>query len=145
MTNKAQEENFDDWTDASMSTDRTFTDGEVLVGTYKVRQQDIGPNGSNMYHIESVTEDGSREVVGLWGSSVIDSQFSRIPLESRVRIEFKGKETNQKSGRTFKNYDIKFKAPEGEQKFARDTVSQKDVIHDVFDEGEPVNLDDLPI
>ena len=138
-------ENFDDWTDASQSTDRTVdkSTGEILVGKFLLKQEHIGPNDSNMYHIEVRTGDHT-EVVGLWGSAIIDQYFARIPLNSKVRIEYKGQKTSAKSKRTFADYDVKFKAPEGEQKFAQTTENKQDEVTTDFDENEEVSLDDIP-
>jgi len=142
MTNT---ENFDDWTDASQSTDRTYDkkSKEVLVGTFLQKQEHVGPNDSNMYHIRTETEDGT-EVVGVWGSTIIDGYFSRIPLNSKVRIESLGEKVSAKSKRTFWDFSIKFKAPEGTPVFAQTTEAKQDEVNTDFDENEEVSLDDIP-
>jgi hypothetical protein len=76
----------------------------VIIGTYKAKKSNVGPNASNMY---MVREDDKDEDTGVWGSSVIDSRFEEVPVGSRVRIEFLGTEKSNR-GNTFKNYSVKY-------------------------------------
>ena len=79
----------------------------VIFGTYKARKSNVGQNNSNMYMIQ---EDGKDEVTGVWGGTVLDGRFEEIPVGSRVKIEYLGKEKSQK-GIMFKNYKVVYIAP----------------------------------
>lgn len=74
----------------------------VIFGTFKAKKQNVGPNGSNMYMIQ---EDDKEAPTGVWGSAVLDGRFEEIPVGSRVKIEYLGKEKSQR-GTTFKNYKV---------------------------------------
>lgn len=81
----------------------------VLIGTYKAKKTNVGPNNSNMY---MVREDGKEEDTGIWGGTVLDSRFEEVPVGSRVRVEYLGQEKTQR-GTTYKNYSVKYIVPEG--------------------------------
>ena len=75
--------------------------GDTIQGKYKTVKQEVGQNESNLYLLE--TEEGE---YGVWGSAVIDSRMSEVPLGSMVKIVYKGKATGEKSGREYKDFDI---------------------------------------
>lgn len=95
----------------------------ILVGTYKAKKTNVGPNNSNMY---MVREDGKEEDTGVWGSTVIDGRFEEIPVGSRVKIEYLGEEKSQR-GSTFKNYKILY-IPDKDVANVADTMGGAEVV-----------------
>lgn len=102
----------DEWADATEANSQDNAawnpeKGDVLIGTYTSSKKDVGPNNSMMYN---VTDEETGEITGVWGSTVIDNKFEEIPEGSRVRIEYLGKASG-KSGNSYKDYSVKYKAP----------------------------------
>lgn len=105
--------NNDEWGDApeaNAQSNETWdsTSAAPIIGKFIGKKSNVGPNASNIYNLVN-EEDG--EIWGVWGSAVIDSKFEEIPLNSRVRIEYLGKKPGKRG--EFKDYSVKYKAPEG--------------------------------
>ena len=87
-----------------------FDENAVLQGVLVDVRRDVGPNNSNIYQIHQDYPEG--EVVGMWGSTLLDGRFLaddgslKIPLGNEVRVEYKGKEKSEKSGRSYKNFEV---------------------------------------
>ena len=98
----------DGWTKAgSMDSDAwDFTKNSILEGLYVKKQVQVGPNDSNMYHIENKADN---EMYGVWGSTALDAKFGEIPLGSEVKIEYLGEATSEKTGRTYKNFEVLYR------------------------------------
>lgn len=96
--------NWDDVAEVNGGTDSTWDGKAPLIGKYLRYETEVGPNASNMYHIQ--TEDG---VVGVWGSTVLDSKFQNVKEGSLVRVESLGLKKNPKTGREFKDFSLKVK------------------------------------
>jgi hypothetical protein len=79
-----------------------FEANKVIMGVYKKRKPDTGPNKSMWYEVET-----NKGVFGIWGSFMIDQLFEDVPLGYLIRLEYLGKKKAQKSGREFKDYEIK--------------------------------------
>lgn len=79
---------------------------KVLEGTYKGMKTNIGPNKSNIYQVE-----GKKGLVGIWGTSVLDTQFAQIPLDNEVKLEYLGKQKNPKTNREYHAFKIYTRAP----------------------------------
>ena len=92
------------WKEVSFSEKNLwdFEQNNILIGTYIERYTNVGPNKSCMYHIALA----NGEVVAFWGASAIDAKMENVPLNAKVKIEYKGKEKNPKTGRTYKNFSI---------------------------------------
>lgn len=103
-------DNWDDAVEANAQSNETWdsTSSTPIIGKYIGRKDNVGPNQSSIYNLVN-EEDG--EIWGVWGSAVIDSKFAEIPLNSRVRIEYLGKKPGKRG--EFKDYSVKYKAPEG--------------------------------
>lgn len=102
------------------------TVGDELEGMYVDKKTGVGSNNSNIYTVQ--TEDG--KFVAFWGTSVIDSNFARIPLGAGVKIVFQGKVRNPKTNREFKNFDIyskQLKASDTQTKAPEEEVNPDDI------------------
>lgn len=104
--------------------DRTGT----VQGVYRSKKLNVGPNGSNMYMI-----DTGGKMVGVWGSAVLDSRLAQVPVGSEVKIKSLGKTKSEKTGREYVNYEVEYRPTPfmvaGEQSspsasYANSTVSE---------------------
>lgn len=110
---------WDDIAEVNGGTDSTWDGKEVLIGKFLRSQEGVGPNESMMYHIQS--EDG--KVVGVWGSTVLDTKFQNVRAGSLVRVESLGLKENPKTKRSFKDYSVKVKPlPEAVQEVFPDAT-----------------------
>lgn len=97
--------NWDEVAEVNGGTDTTWDAKSILIGKYLRMETEVGPNDSNMYHIQ--TEDG--KVVGVWGSTVLDTKFQNVKTGSLVRLESLGLKENPKTKRSFKDFSLKVK------------------------------------
>ena len=74
-----------------------------LHGVFVESKSNVGRHRSNVYVIEK--DNGDR--VQVWGSTVLDTKFAEIPLESEVWIKCLG-ETTSKSGSTYVDYSVEY-------------------------------------
>lgn len=99
----AKQITLDNWEEVSPQTDIVpvwdYKKDKEIVGIYKTALTNIGPNKSNMYHLE--TENG---VVGVWGTSLLDSRFAQISLGSKVKLVYEGFAKSDKTGRNYHNF-----------------------------------------
>lgn len=102
-------------------------ENDELEGVYVDKKTNVGANNSNVYTVQK--EDGT--FVAFWGSTVIDTNFMKIPLGAQVKLVYLGQSKNEKTQRTFKNFDIfskQIKAPESTN----------------TSESEDINPDEIP-
>lgn len=95
------------WQEATISSSPTWDREEPIEGEYIEFKQNVGPNESFLYMIE--TKDGK---VGVWGSTTLDTKFTDISLHSKVRIEPLGPVKSEKTGRTYLDFKVLYKEPE---------------------------------
>lgn len=81
-------------------------EGDEITGIYWTKEEGVGRNGSNMYMLKQ--DDG--EIIGVWGSAIIDSRMSRVQPGREVKIVFRGKIKTQ-NGREAKNFDVYDRQP----------------------------------
>lgn len=106
----------DGWIDASTAkTDGTWDKQKPLMGKLVRKQENVGPNNSMMYHLEVTEGDDKGKVIGVWGSTVIDTKFDSIPLNSLVKIESLGKVKSEKTGREYEDFKVLYKPPVPEE------------------------------
>lgn len=75
-----------EWTEIGGETNsETWDRTGSITGQYIAKQTNVGKNASNMYTLK--TDKGN---VGVWGSTVLDSKFESIPVNSLVKIESLG-------------------------------------------------------
>lgn len=128
-------DNWDKVEERKQGSDETWDGSDVLIGTLKSVQENVGPNGSMMYNVEK--DDGT--LVGVWGSSVIDSKLDGVEKGSRVRIEFLGKQDNPRTGRSYKDYSVKAIPPAASEPV---NVPLPEAVGG--GEGEAIDLSDVP-
>lgn len=90
-------------TDADVFDFNDWEKDAEIEGLYIEKREDVGPNNSNMYIIESAED---HENYAVWGTTLLDRRFEKINLNEEVRIIFKGMETSEKSGREYKNFEV---------------------------------------
>ena len=77
-------------------------DGAELTGKLIEVRTGVGQNDSNIYTVEQ--EDG--ELRGFWGTTVLDGRLKNIEFGDFVKVVFLGRETSEKSGREYKNFEV---------------------------------------
>lgn len=77
--------------------------GDSIFGTYSAKKENVGVNGSTVYVIQ---EDGKDEPTSVWSSTVLDTKFEEIPIMSRVKIEYLGKQQSNKGRGEYKDYRV---------------------------------------
>ena len=60
-------------------------DGDSITGILLRTEQDVGPNDSMMYHLES---DG--KPISVWGCTILDQRMQFVSAGSKIRITYKG-------------------------------------------------------
>jgi hypothetical protein len=77
--------------------------GDSIEGVYISKKENVGVNNSNVYVLR--TEEG--ELVGVWGSTVLDAKFEKIALDTQVAIEFIGSKMNKSGkGKPYKDFFV---------------------------------------
>jgi hypothetical protein len=78
--------------------------GNELIGEYVQREENVGPNKSNVYHIK--TDEGY--IAKVWGCTLLDSRFETMAYGERVKIVFVGNKPAPRrgEGKTFKDFKL---------------------------------------
>lgn len=114
MANNTNED--EGWLDASAGkTDGTWDKSAPIMGKYVRKQENVGPNNSNMYHIEITEGDDQGKTIGVWGSTVLDTKFDSVPVNSLVKVEALGKTKSEKTGREYEDFKLLYKPPVPEE------------------------------
>ena len=79
-----------------------FEKNAQLTGVYVLREENVGPNASNLYHIE--LENGQR--VTVWGNTILDNRFETVDIGLEVKIIYYGMVKSEKTGRSYRNFDL---------------------------------------
>ena len=79
-----------------------FEKNPELTGAYVLREENIGPNASNLYHIE--LENGKR--ISVWGNTILDNRFELVNIGEEVKIIYLGMEKSEKTGRNYRLFDL---------------------------------------
>ena len=74
-----------------------------IEGIYKSMKTNIGKHKSNVYMIST-----GDELVGVWGSTVLDSKFEQVDVGSEVRIEYLGLGKTD-DGTEYKTFRLQYK------------------------------------
>lgn len=80
-----------------------FIQNAELEGGFIRKEENVGPNNSNMYYFKTPTEE-----VCCWGNTVLDSRLVEAKVGDRVKIVFKGMAVSPKSGREYKDFEVYF-------------------------------------
>jgi hypothetical protein len=88
-------------TSSNESSTHDFSVNAELTGVYIAMKSNLGANNSNIYEVR--TPNG---IVSFWGSTVIDNKMKHVPLGNEILVKFLGEKRNEKTKRTYKDYDI---------------------------------------
>ena len=96
-----------EWIKVTMEDNVThdFDEQKEIVGILKAKKENLGQNNSKLYEIE--LDDNS--VSAVWGSTVLDNKMSKVQVGQQVKINYLGMETNPKTKRSYKNFDVFYK------------------------------------
>ncbi|HEC65925.1 MAG TPA: hypothetical protein ENI23_11580 [bacterium] len=86
-----------------------FEENDTLVGVLVEVQEDVGENNSKLYKFEVI---GQEELVGVWGSHVLDSKLKKMESGQEIKIVYLGKVSVPNSKRSYKNWQV-FSKPVG--------------------------------
>lgn len=118
----------DDWTEAGSASDETWKPenaGDSVTGKLVKRRENVGANSSNMYYLEQEADNGDKLVISVWGSTVLDTKFEEIPLQSQIKIEFLGS-VKGKGPKPYKDFKVLYKAPDNWVEDAQKQVEEAD-------------------
>lgn len=90
------------WKKIEMNPTWNFEEDKEIVGTYVSMEENVGTNNSNIYSLKKA--DSS--LIGIWGSTLLDHRFKNIQIGDEVKIVYLGKETSEKTGREFNNFEV---------------------------------------
>lgn len=135
----------ENWQKVETTAAWDFEKNSEVAGTYVLREEEVGPNASNLYHLE--LEDGKR--VSIWGNTILDNRFELVDLGSEVKIVYLGMEKSEKTGRSYRNFDLYYRKPAfkkvgEEEKTAVKESNPPDGSGKLEGEEEKVNPNDLP-
>lgn len=82
------------YTEINPSVWKYEKDGDFIEGILVRVQNDIGPNSSMLYSIE--TPEGVKNV---WGSAILDERMSLVKIDNKVKITYKGLSLNKAKGK----------------------------------------------
>jgi hypothetical protein len=88
-------------TSSNENSTHDFSVNVELTGVYIAMKSNLGANNSNIYEVR--TPNG---IVSFWGSTVIDNKMKHVPLGNEILVKFLGEKRNEKTKRTYKDYDI---------------------------------------
>lgn len=109
------------WKEASVSSDEVWDRKKPLEGVLKQIKSNVGPNESMMYMIE--TKDA---LVGVWGSTVIDTKMQEVPVGSEIRIEPLGETKSPKTQRTYMDFKVLYRDPPMKEAVGEDITDEVD-------------------
>lgn len=92
----------DGWQKVEMVPTWDFEEKKELVGVFVSKEEKVGPNESNLYTFE--LPDHSN--IGVWGNTVLDIRLKNLKFGEEVKIEYLGKETSEKTGREYRNFEV---------------------------------------
>ncbi len=97
------------WTpEPKNSDDKSVFMGEVIQGLYKNKKTGVGQNSSNIYEIQ--LPDG--QLVGVWGSKLLDGRFEEIEIGMEVRLTYLGRvQPKTPNGRPYDNFKVEYAKP----------------------------------
>ena len=81
-----------EWKSVEPNVWKPEKDGDCVEGVL-IRMM---PKDSNLLSARYWIENSSKDVVLVWGSTVLDDRMSIVPVGSIVRITYKGKQKNSK-------------------------------------------------
>ena len=83
-------------------TDWTYgKDGDFIEGTLIRMQENVGPNQSMLYSIET-----SEEVKSVWGATILDQRMALVKVGDKVKITYKGLAEAKAGKKPAKKYKV---------------------------------------
>lgn len=99
------------WTEQARNAEQaeqTVFIGTTLQGIFTSKREKVGRNASNVYEVK--TETG--EVYSVWGSSLLDGKFAKVPMGSEIRLTYLGvSQPKTPQGRAYANFRLEFAKP----------------------------------
>ena len=92
----------DEWEKVNMAPTWDFEKDKVLIGIYASKEENVGPNESNLYTFEK--QDGTK--IAVWGNTLLDTRFKNLLEGEEVKIEYLGKQKSEKTQRTYHNFEV---------------------------------------
>ena len=83
------------WEIIDPKTWKPTNDGDFITGVLVNKREDVGPNKSALY-----TLDTGKELIGIWGSTVLDNRMDLVQIGQMIRITYKGTEQNKRGQAT---------------------------------------------
>lgn len=98
----------DGWNKSEMSPSwKPEKAGDEIMGILTDKQEQVGPNNSMYYTVE---KKDNHEVVGIWGSTALDTKMKKVHVGQEIRIVYKGKlKSTKRAGATYKDFDVFFR------------------------------------
>lgn len=97
----------DPWKKVEQSPTWDYKVDNEFVGIYISREENVGPNNSNLYNFEK--KNG--EMIAVWGSSVLDVRFKNLKFGEEVKIEYLGKQKSEQTGREYHAFEVYHRMP----------------------------------
>lgn len=107
--------------------DKTVFVGNVVQGIYEDKREGVGKKKGVLYNI-STEEHG---LLSVWGSTVINNAFTKIPVGSEVKIEHKGERETKDGQGSYIDYEILYR--EAPMKSAVEEEKEVEVGEDLPD------------
>jgi hypothetical protein len=118
------------WTEKTLEAGDVWDKEEPIEGKFVKTETNVGPNGSNMYTIE--TDKGEMKV---WGSTVLDDKLLGVIPNTYVKIEYEGK-LRGKKGNEYHSYKV-FIDLDSMPQDEPDPQMPPDFLSDRLDDDEP--------
>lgn len=67
-------------------------------------KENVGPNNSKLYELEI-----GDELVGVWGSSILDQKMAKVQVGNEVKIVYNGKKISEKTKRQYKDFSVQYR------------------------------------
>lgn len=102
-------DNNNGWTEVGGENSEMWNGEGSVIGTLIGRQSNVGPNNSMKYNLQQ--ESG--EVIGVWGSTVLDTKLEQVANGTEVKITFLGKRDSKGGRGQYKDFKVEMKPVEG--------------------------------
>lgn len=78
-----------------------FETTKEITGILFNKKENVGANNSIIYEIEI-----GEEIIGVWGTSVLDQKMKEVTAGEEVKIIYNGKKTSEKTKRSYKDFTV---------------------------------------
>lgn len=98
-----------EWQEVGSDSDKMWDGEGSVIGVLIGRNTNVGPNNSMKYNLKQ--EDGT--VIGVWGSTVLDTKLEQVANGTEVKITFLGKRDSKGGRGQYKDFKVEMKPVEG--------------------------------